>query len=562
MPRDRTLRRHSREVLDDSPDVASMDDVTKATMPEDVPQNEDGSVRIDGEITDHAARKMGGVTVESVAKNASMSRKIRDKALGRSVRWNSEDAYEVFDAIKGAFPGEWSGSTVLVMRIDPAPKFQYAPASMGTLRDHAGLYKHIETLHGASPPATYKVYFKSASNTEMGAGNFYMRDMTAPSMVQVIQPPPQQQQPQQPLPPYGGPGGWQGQGGAPQGGGPQGYWPQQPQQQQPIVVISPPQQQAAPQAPQPQAAPQAPQPIYMPPPPPAPGGYDPQRALVEMMQAQNTATMAVLERIANQMSKPQPPPPPAGFIPLPSEDYPMPPGFVRIPGGMIPAPPMAAYQQPQPQLQGVGAVPAQPAPVQYAAPAHAAPVFQAPVPLDQQISGAVKQVAGFMRGFQEMQSTLSQFAPGGAQSTTPPLDDEEEEEEQVPSPIITQDVGGMPMAISRATGKMDIGMTALGAIPKLMSIAKDGLAEYNKIVDKQAMHTAKLMADRTALANAVTAAATATGRPQQPQALPQAPMQAAPPQPPPPPRPPVQAAPPAPPPKRGVTVPNGPLWPT
>jgi hypothetical protein len=559
MPRDRTLRRHSREVLDDSPDVTSMDDATKATMPEDVPQHEDGSVRTDGEITEHAARKMGGVTVESVAKNASMSRKIKDKALGRSVRWNSEDAYEVFDAIKNAFPGEWSSSMVLVTRTEPAPKFQYAPISMGTLRNLEGLSKHIDSLHGASPPATYRVSFRSASGTEQGAGQFYMRDTTAPSMVQVIQPPPQQQQPQQPLPPYGGPGGWQGQGGAPQGGGPQGYWPQQPQQQQPIVVISPPQQQAAPQAPQPQAAPQAPQPIYMPPPPPAPGGYDPQRALVEMMQAQNTATMAVLERIANQMSKPQPPPPPAGFIPLPSEDYPMPPGFVRIPGGMIPAPPMAAYQQPQPQPQGVGAVPAQPAPVQYAAPAHAAPVFQAPVPLDQQISGAVKQVAGFMRGFQEMQSTLSQFAPGGAQSTTPPLDDEEEEESQAPNPMIVQDVGGIAMAIDRATGKTNWAATAMGAIPKLVDAAKSGLTEYQKLMDRQAAQTSRVLQERTHLANAV-AAATGRVQQQQPQALPAPvplPAQAAPP----PPRPPVQAAPPAPPPKRGVSVPNGPLWP-
>jgi hypothetical protein len=558
MPRDRTLRRHSREVLDDSPDVTSMDDATKATMPEDVPQHEDGSVRTDGEITEHAARKMGGVTVESVAKNASMSRKIKDKALGRSVRWNSEDAYEVFDAIKNAFPGEWSSSMVLVTRTEPAPKFQYAPISMGTLRNLEGLSKHIDSLHSASPPATYRVSFRSASGTEQGAGQFYMRDTTAPSMVQVIQPPPQQQQPQQSLPSYGGPGGWQGQGGAPQGGGPQGYWPQQPQQQQPIVVISPPQQQAAPQAPQPQAAPQAPQPIYMPPPPPAPGGYDPQRALVEMMQAQNTATMAVLERIANQMSKPQPPPPPAGFIPLPSEDYPMPPGFVRIPGGMIPAPPMAAYQQPQPQPQGVGAVPAQPAPVQYAAPAHVAPVFQAPVPLDQQISGAVKQVAGFMRGFQEMQSTLSQFAPGGAQSIVPPVD-EEPEEEEAPNPLMTQDIGGgIVMSINRKDGSTNWPATLLGAVPKLVDSARAGFKDYQSAIERSAALTSRTTQERIALANAIKG----VQQPQQPQALParppspQTPPQAAPAA--------VHAAPPAvapPPPKRGVSVPNGPLWP-
>jgi hypothetical protein len=568
--RHRRARRENAESGNDGGDV-NMGDVSDATLPEAVPRNPDGSASEEGEVGEEQAQLIGSLSLESSAKNKGIARKLRDKALGKKgVPWNVDDALEMFAYIRRIFAPEWNSIVIMVTRIDPAPRVQLPPIMAANLKDQKALYDYVEQHHGAQGPATYKVYFRAGGGSERGAASLCMPDRSAPPVVQVISQPPQQ--PQQPQPPqqqgypiYPGPYG--GGYGGPSGGGPPGYgsasappWSQQPPQpQQPqLVVISPP----APQQPQ-QAPPPAPPPapVYMQPPPPAPGAFDPQRAVFEMMQAQNAQTMAALKEIVTELKKPSPPP---GFISLPSEQYPVPPGFVRVPGGMIPAPPAYAPQ-------GVGSAPAQPAPVAYAVPAPAQAPTQAPAPVmvqappqptfDQQIAGTVGMMRGVVRGMGELQHIFSEFGP----QARPPMEEELEQEPetpQPPNPIMTTDVGGITMAIDRSTGKTNWPATLMGAIPKVVDAAKSGLTEYQKIMDRNAAHAARLMQDRTAMANAISVARGTA--PAQPAALP-APPQPQPQQaaPPPPPRVP-QAAPvaPSPPPARkpAMPLPNGPIW--
>jgi hypothetical protein len=575
--RHRRARRDIPESGNDGGDV-NMGDVSDATLPEAVPRNPDGSASEEGEVGEEQAQLIGALSLESAAKNKGIARKLRDKALGKKgVPWNVDDALEMFSYVRHVFAHEWNAITVHITRTEPAPRFQLPPIPAVNLKDPQGLYDYIDRHHGTQGPATYKVYWRAGAGHERAAASLYMPDKSAPPVVQVISQPPQQ--PQQPQPPQQQgypmyPGQYGGGYGGPGGGGPPGYgsppapsWPQQPPQpQQPqLVVISPP----APQQPQ-QAPPPAPPPapIYMQPPPPAPGAFDPQRAVFEMMQAQNAQTMAALKEIVSELKKPSPPP---GFISLPSEQYPVPPGFVRVPGGMIPAPPAYAPQ-------GVGAVPAapaQPTPVAYAIPAQVpvqAPAVMVQAPpqptFDQQIAGTVGMMRGVVRGMGELQHIFSEFGP----QARPPMEEELEQEPetpQAPNPIMTTDVGGITMAIDRSTGKTNWPATLMGAIPKVVDAAKSGLTEYQKIMDRNAAHAARLIQDRTAMANAIAVARGTV--PAQPAALPapaQPPAHQPPhPQPqqvaPPPPRAP-QTAPvaPSPPPARkpAMPLPNGPIW--
>jgi len=532
-------------------------------------------VATEGEVSEDQARSIGALTVDSDRKNKRNASKLRDKALGKTVQWNAEDALELIQNLTMVFALEWGSMIILVSRVEPGPRASFPPVMGTNIKNASDLYSHVERHHGANGPAKYRVSFRSSSGAERGAADLHMPDKTAPATVQVISTPTQPQA-QQPVPQQY-PGGYSGQGGlGPQGGGqgyggpPQGYWPQQPQapQQERIIMINQPPapapaQQVAPPAPAP-----APQPIYMQPPPapaPAPGGFDPNRALFEMMQSQNAATLAALEKLADRLNKPQPP---AGFIALPSEQYPVPPGYVRVPGGMMPAPPMAAYAPvPVPmgpigvgQAPGGGgghggaAAPAQPVIIQQQAPAPPPqPSFGA------QIKGTVSMLHEAMSGMKSMQDMFSSFAPQPQVIDDEP-DDGPQDAPQVPPAMLTQDVGGISMALDRSTGKVAWAPTLVGALPKISEFVTKGVDQYRKIVDHQAALTAGAVKQRIELANAV-----ARVQQPQPQALPAPPpppVQAAPPvqvAPPPRPAPPPPPAPPAPK-KPTIPVPTGPLW--
>jgi hypothetical protein len=567
MARHRVARRS--EVTPEDADV-DMSDVTRVTLPAAVPTNPDGTPTMEGEVSEEQARAIGALTVDSARKNKRNAAKLRDKALGKSVSWNAEEALELIDNLIIPFSQEWGSMIILVSREDPGPRAQFQPVLGANVRNSIDLYNYVASQHGMSGPATYKISFRSSSGAERGTAKLFMPDKTAPSPVQVINPPAPQQQQQQPQQPqYAYPGGGAGGGS----GGGQGWpaspgypWPQQPQPQQQspqVIVVSPPQQpqqqQAAP--PQSPAPVPAPQPIYMPPPPaPASGGFDANRALFEMMQAQNAATMATLKEMVAEMKKPQPP---AGFISLPSEQYPVPPGYVRVPGGMMPAPPMAAYPV---GPVGVGQVPV--AVAAPAAPAQPAQVIvQAPPPAPQpsfgaQIKGTVSMLQEAMSGMKTVQDMFAGFAPQPA-TVDDEIDDGPQDVPQVPPAMLTQDVGGISMALDRATGKVAWAPTLVGALPKISEFVTKGVDQYRKIVDHQAALTNNAVKQRIELANAVS-------RAQNPQVpvLPPQPQPPQAPQPPPPQAAPVQAAPPprpapVPPPapkKPTIPVPSGPLW--
>ena len=596
-----------------------MGDVARITLPEATPQNADGTFATEGDVSEEQAHQIGALNVESAAKNKSMARKMRDKALGKSVPWNVADALELFSYVKTVFAVEWESIIILVARHEPAPKVQYPPVMASNILDPLALYNYVKQCHGQQGAATYKVSFRSSSGAERGAANVCMPDTTAPPVVQVLnpggssggQPPPAPPQPQYAPPPPSpyGMGGMGGMGGGygVQGPGypPPGYWPQPPQQAQPqqqqergdrIIVVQQPQPQQPPMMPAPPPAP-APAPVQAAPPPPpqyiyppplppppappapvaAPGAFDPQRALFEMMQlqnsqaqAQNERTMAMIEKIGEKLNRPAPPPPPPGFIALP-ENYPVPQGYFRVPGGIVPLP---AYAQPQPV--GVGA-----APVAYVPPAPA-PAAVAPAPViyqappappppsfDQQIAGTVGTMKSVVKGMGELQSLFAGFSPQPRQ----PIDDELEPDEPPPqqNPMMTQDVGGVTMAISRETGKTDWPTTLIGALPKIGETAKSVFTEYQKAVRQQHDLTVNAMRQRTEMANAFTRAQQSMQpqvlpavQPQQqtPQAQPRPPVQQQP-QPPQQARPPVgvgQIAPPARKPAVSNPVPTGPIW--
>ena len=567
MARHRVARRTEVTGTDDA--GADFGDVTRVTSSAAVPQNADGTVATEGEVTEDQARSIGALTVDSDRKNKRNASKLRDKALGKTVQWNAEDALELIQNLTMVFALEWGSMIILVSRVEPGPRASFPPVMGTNIKNASDLYNYVERHHGANGPAKYRVSFRSSSGAERGAADLHMPDKTAPATVQVISSPAQPQV-QQPVPQQY-PGGYSGQSGlGPQGGGqgygPPGYpWPPQqqqaPQQERIIMINQPPapaQQQAAPPAPAP-----APQPIYMQPPPvpqPAPGGFDPQRALFEMMQATNAATMATLKEMVAEMKKPQPP---AGFIALPSEQYPVPPGYVRVPGGMMPAPPMAAYAPVPVGPAGVGqvpvavaAAPAQPAQVIVQAPPPAPP----PPSFGAQIKGTVSLLHEAMSGMKSMQDMFTSFAPQPTVIDDEP-DDGPQDAPQVPPAMLTQDVGGISMALDRATGKVAWAPTIVGALPKLSEFVTKGIDQYKKIIDHQATLTAGAVKQRIELANAVA-------RVQQPQAqaLPAPtppPVQAAPPPvqaaPPPRPAPPPPPAPPAPK-KTTIPVPTGPLW--
>jgi hypothetical protein len=595
MARERLARRKEMSGSVSNEVDVGMGDVAALSLPPDVPQNPDGSPKTEGEVTEDQAKTIGALTLESAAKNKANARKMKDKMLGKTVRWNCEDAVELFWLIKNTYAAEWNSLMITVSKIDPGPKVQYQPIQASTVKDPGALYQYVEGCHGQSGIATYLIAFRASSGSERGSAKIYMPDRSAPPVVQVMGG--SQQSPQAPPPPsapqyapygygspqQGGPPPPPGYGAPPAGygGPPPGYWPTAPQQQQPpqqsspqVIVVSPP----APHQPSPQpqtqsaapvpvaaaapAPPPPPQHVYMHPPAPAPGAWDPQRAMIEMMQAQMTnqsaQLMTALEKITEKLAQPPPPPPPPGFIPLPSDNYPMPRGFVRIPGGMIPDP-TAVYAP-----QGVGAAPAA-AVATAAVPAQGAaqpvviqnPPPPAPVPFDQQVAGTVKMFSGVMRGFKEMESMFSSLRggmPGGGE----PEPEEIDEPPPAPNPIVTQEVGGITMAIHRDTGKTDWPATLMGAIPKVVDAAKSGLAEYQKMMDRQAQMTQRAVQDRIALARAVAAA---QQPPPPPAALP--PAQQPPPAAPPPQtaRPPQAAPRPAAPVRKtGISLPNGPLW--
>ena len=229
----------------------------------------------------------------------------------------------------------------------------------------------------------------------------------------------------------------------------------------------------------------------------------------------------------------------------------------------MPAPPMAAYPV---GPVGVGQVPV--AVAAPAAPAQPAQVIvQAPPPAPQpsfgaQIKGTVSMLQEAMSGMKTVQDMFAGFAPQPA-TVDDEIDDGPQDVPQVPPAMLTQDVGGISMALDRATGKVAWAPTLVGALPKISEFVTKGVDQYRKIVDHQAALTNNAVKQRIELANAVS-------RAQNPQVpvLPPQPQPPQAPQPPPPQAAPVQAAPPprpapVPPPapkKPTIPVPSGPLW--
>jgi hypothetical protein len=478
------MGRHRKSLLphmDGSGNDADMGSVTAATLPPDIPQNPDGSVRVDGDVDEFQAQKIGALSVESAAKNKSVAKKMTDKALGQSVRWNTDNALEMFDILKEVFAGEWGSISISLLREEPGPASQFPPIQASTIKDVTQLYAYIDGCHGSSGPATYKVTWRFR-HIERGTARIRMPDKSAPPAMQILQPSQNQQQPQFATPPYPTPYGSGGQGGMGGMGG-MGYYPpqQQPQQQPQVILVSPPG--SAPSSPMaPHLAP-APAPVQA---APTPSASPELQRLVEQMGQQQVAMMTVLKELMDVSRRP------SGFVALP-EGYPIAPGYVAVPGGMIPNPLGAHVPQPAP-------VPVSPAPVM----AIAQPTPAPPPNFDSQLSGAFRQVSSLLKGMQDMQGLITQFGGGVPVQGRPNVVEEEEEPEPAASsPVTTTQIGDISMVFNAKDGGTNWPATIMGALPKIINVAKDGLHEYQKVIERQAALTNQAVEKRIQLARAV-----------------------------------------------------------
>jgi len=484
---------------------ASMSNVSNAVLSADVPLNPDGTPAQEGEITEFQVKKIGSVDIESDMRNKAVAKKMHDKVLGRQVRWNVKDATELFPIMKAEFAQEWHHMMVTVIREDPSPPVQFPPVPAASLKDELALYRFVETHHGSSPVSTYKVLF-SVGYSRRGTGSITMPDRTGVSVIQTAASQPA------PYPPPNYPG----------------YYP--PPQAAPPVIMVDRSQPAPPPAP-------VPAPVMMPVPAPVapvPGGFDPQRAMFEMMQTQQSAMMSTIEKMVEKMNRPP------GFIAIPDDySFPIPSSYIRVPGGMIPAP-QAPVTVPVPV----------PAPAPAPAPVSSIPIPPVHVPTPaQQLKSTISEIGAVLSSAKDIQAMVSQFTGSGDDEPGGP-----EAQAELPNPLITQEVGPVTMALNR-DGSTNWPATLLGAVPKVIDTAKSAMTEYQKIVEKQAETTAKMVQQRTDLAKAVTEAQRAATRPQA--VLPAQPAPVAQPV-----RPPPAAPPPPPPPSKspGIPIPKEPIF--
>jgi len=498
---------------------SSMADVTDITLPEGVPRNPDGTPKVDGEIAEFTAQKIGALDIESAQRNKTVAEAMRDVKLGKSVRWNTDDAMEMFPIVRDVFRGEWSSMWLMIDRDEPRASFP--PLSGKQLSDPLELYRAIEHYHGKSPAAKYIIQFRLGGAVR-GKSYVWMPDNSDVQVMPYGAPPPQYY---------------------PQGQHP-GQWssPGAPQPQ--VVVVS--QRPEAPRFQEPPPPPPSKQesPVhhhYPAPPAPAPAPSSELTQVLAQLSQQNAMMMTTMREIVEASRKPP------GFIALPEgHAYPIPQGYIAVPGGMMPSP-VGLGQVPQP-VQAQAPAP-QPSgslagfAAQQSAPAKA-------VTESDQIQAAVKSLQTILDGAKKIEDLVGSIGGGGGNEPDAPATPE--------SPRIVQDVGGLHMIIDKATGKTNWAETVLGAMPKLADAGRSILGEFQKTMEKQALLTSRAVAERTHLAASVESAARAQTQAAQARVAAQAsaparPAQVAQPAPAPP------APAPKPPVKSGPPMPTGPL---
>jgi hypothetical protein len=289
--------------------------------------------------------------------------------------------------------------------------------------------------------------------------------LTLPDRAPSLQPPPQVMQQQQ----YGGP---------------------------PVVVNMPRQEQPMAPAPEPQHSDRL------------------TEMLLSQQQQQTAMVLGALKELAEVIRKPQMPP---GFIPLPEGWPTIPQGYVAVPGGCIPAPQLPA---PAPPPQVIQVPTPQASPVVQATPVpntNSAP--QGPA---QQVEGAVKMMSSLFKSMEDFKTMF-----GGVGGTVAGAAEDVLEEEVAESAVSTVPIGdGLNMVLNKKDQTTNWPATIFAALPKLLEIGKAGVAEYSKVVDKQAAIAQQMTASRIRLAQEVQRVQGAV-QPEAPQAL-------APPTPPPP----------------------------
>jgi hypothetical protein len=485
------------------PAQASMGRVTDVTMPKDVPRNPDGSPAQEAEISVERARAIGALDPESAAKNKRLAAVLESKARGETVLYGTQDALELFDMVKLVDPREWSGVRIHILR-QTEPPAQFPPVLASSLQTGQGFYEHVARLHaGFGAPASYKVSFRFSGQSR-ATGTLYMPESTASPAT---------------------PGVTVVGGGTQQGYPPSGGYPY-PQSNPSVVVVDRGQQ----SSPTTQSAPY---------PVPAPQTSPEVLQLVEAVRAQNQAMLAAMERMTQTSRRPP------GFMEW-YEGYPVPEGFLSVPGGIVPDPRLtmrSAFGAP-PAVAAPAPAPAPPAPVP-ASVAAPQPASLAPPPRtpEQQIGDNFKMFQTVVKGVQDMSKLIASLDLGGP-AEMPELDVLPAAPTEPVNPMKTVDVAGMPMVVDARTGKMNLGMTIVGAMPKILETSKGILHEVNRTKAIQAQQAAQ---HRVAPPQVV-------GQPR-----PRPPVQ----RPPPPQVPPPQAAPPTPPPppqRTRIPVPTGPIF--
>ena len=453
----------------------TIEDATANVYPEAVPRAPDGSPEAETEMPIEQAQAIGAMDLESAAKNKRNAGVIVRKTNGEPrVSFGTKDALEMFDQVRQVFGTSLNSINIVVVRVRPEPMEQYLPVPMASMTSSTDLYKYVAACHGHRPNAQYKVIFRDGTTgNERGSAYLHMPDKS-PGFEPSPPPQPPQYAPQPQFPPgWGQPGGSSG----PQG---MGYYPQPPPA--PLAPQAPPVVHVHPQAQQPQDTSAAMG---------AMGQMgEMQKFFAEQSQRQSEQMMVMMRELMTAMRAP---PPPAGFIPLP-DNFPLqnvPAGYLKIPGGMIPAPPPP---MPPPGYQAV------PIPAASPAPAAAVPVYQ-PIPQAPQgfNSGAlVNQYRDMMKGVSEIQKIADMFQPRESVAAEAAA----EVAAEAANPVHMTKIGDIDVAYGQ-DGKLQYVPTLMGAVPKLVEVAKSALTEYQKVQQKQHDFNQATVRQRIELANAV-----------------------------------------------------------
>ena len=510
------------------PDLnVSIGEVTKAAFPEGTPENEDGSVASDGEITIQQARKVGALTGESAKYNKDLAKKTKAKMAGETVRWDEKDAINLFDSIKSMFSS--SAVHLYVKRTSPDPPIDYRPIPMLSLKNSQDFYDYVlRNIHKESPSARYLITFK---NSAQKAGEAYlempdtMGDQSArANEIMSHQAPPHFVPYSQGYPPMPG---FQPASGFQQ---PYPYQPPPPQYQQPV--------------PQPASAPvvaTVAEPIQHQPAatPAMPAGVDPAvmgmfqtmfqevragQELMRNMQMQTAQMMGEFTELRRQQDMapayppsppapafpqapifqapvPQPMPSPQGYRPAAGKfdpfrgGIPTPPGYQAVfshaplPGGLpiddlpgwwwipttAPQPaPTAQSQYQVPTGTGYPQPPGYPMPPGYQQqqPQYPASPYPQPAPVAANpmsgLDASVSTLVGAMKSIDRFREVVSGFNGGGNASEPGDFEDSVEIPNPVtPPPVSTMPLPGGAMVAFNPDGSPHWATTLIGNIPKI-----------------------------------------------------------------------------------------------